>query len=32
MHMVEVQKSCEEEKCDCKDHEIQNIRRGNRRK
>ena len=26
------QKLCEEEKCDCKDHEIKNLRRGNRRK
>ena len=26
------QKLCEEEKCDCKDHERDNLRRGNMRK
>ena len=26
------QKLCEEEKCDCKDHEKKSLRRGNRRK
>ena len=26
------QKLCEEEKCDCTDHEIKNLRRENRRK
>ena len=26
------QKLCEEEKCDCKDHERNNLRRGDRRK
>jgi len=30
--MIQGQKSCEEEKYDCKNHQIQNIRRGNRRK
>ena len=29
---IQIYKSCEERKCGCKDHEIQNIRRGNRRK
>ena len=28
---TQVYKSCEERKCDCKDHAIQSIRRGNRR-
>ena len=29
---IQIYKSCEERKCGCKDHEKQNIRRGNRRK
>ena len=29
--MIQGHKSCEERKCDCKDHKIQNLRRGNRR-
>jgi hypothetical protein len=29
--MIQVDKSCEEKKCDCKDHEIKYLRRGNRR-
>jgi hypothetical protein len=29
--IIEYDKLCEERKCDCKDHQIQNLRRGNRR-
>ena len=29
---MQIDKSCEERECDCKDHIEQNIRRGNRRK
>ena len=29
--MNQVHKSCEERKCDCKDHKMHKIRRGNRR-
>ena len=30
--MIEVNTPCEEKECDCNDHQIQNLRRGNRRK